>query len=442
MANPIKQAIKNTLKGLSITLSNGAQLLNRGYNGDFKTFFTENIYSDSDAGISVTKEKALNYTAFWSCVTLLAGTIASLPFHLKQNTGDRNTINAVNHPLYKLLHDEPNPEMDSFSYMETLMYHLGAANGNAYSFIDWDSDRTTIKALWPMDPDRVTKVRGGNNEIVYLYQSDGGQFLLPAYRVWHIPGFGYDGLIGYTPLTHARNLIGSALAAEKMGTKIFTNGLTFGGFLKSSKILTQDARDNLKKSIKEGHEGVEKAQRLYILEDGLSYEKNNISPEDAQMLDTEKHLYTRMAGFFHIPPHMIGDLERATFSNIEEQNIYFGVHSIRPWCVRIERSGNRQLLIDSEKDSYFMKLLIDGLLRGNTESRFRSYAIARNWGWMSANDVLELEDRNGIGEQGDIYMAPSNMVPADKFNQMMPAAAPSNQPANSKDELILPRPVF
>jgi HK97 family phage portal protein len=396
-------------------------------------FFSDNLGGvDSDAGITITNDRALNYTAYWSCVTLLAGTIASLPCHLKQQKGERNTINAREHSLYTKLHDAPNPEMDSFSYFETMMYHLCAANGNFYSFIDLDESRTEVEALWIMDPERTSKFRLDNGDIAFRYQSEkAGQIILPAYRVWHIPGFGYDGLHGYTPLTYARNLIGNALGTEKMGAALFRNGLTFGGFLEHPGQMSQPAQDRWEKRVKDKHEGVENAHRVLILEEGMKYNKNNITPQDAQMLDTQKHLYTRMAGFFHVPPHMIGDLEHATFSNIEEQNIYYGVHSIRPWCVRIERSGNRQLLLDTEKADYFIKFQMDALLRGNTESRYRSYAIGRNWGWMSANDVLELEDRNSIGPAGDVYMAPSNMMPADQFNDSLPKPAdtpPQPQP--------------
>jgi HK97 family phage portal protein len=168
---------------------------------------------------------------------------------------------------------------------------------------------------------------------------------------------------------------------------------------------------------------------VLILEEGMKYNKNNISPEDAEMLDTEKSLYTRMASFFHVPPHKIGDMEHATFSNIEEQNIEYAVDTLRPWCVRIERAGKRQLLNESEKPRFFIKFLLDGLLRGDFESRMRGYAIGRNWGWFSSNDVLELEDRNGIGPQGDVYMAPQNMMPADQFNNSIPKPTRENTPA-------------
>lgn len=419
-------------KGLTLSFTD-RQLSGHGYTGD-KSFFTELTYGDSDAGISVTNDKALNFTAYWACITLLAGTLASLPFFLYERTGPKGKKHATEHPLYRLLHDDPNPEMDSFSYIETLMYHLVASNGNCYSYIDWSPDRLSIEALWLMNPVRTEKARDEKTgDIVYKYQTEKqGPLIIPAYHVWHIPGFGYDGLRGYTPLTYARNQIGLGLASEKLGSKIFSNGLTIGGFLEHPGRMGKDAQETFKKTIEEKYQGVDKAHKLLILEEGMKYNKNAIPPNDAQWLETRKFQRGEMASFFHIPPHMIGDLDRATFSNIEEQSLEFVTYTLRPWLVRWERSANRQLLTEAEKAKYFVKFQVDGLLRGDIESRFRAYAVARNWGWMSANDVLELEDRNGIGAQGDIYLAPSNMLPADEFEATIPKPAKPKPAAPAK----------
>jgi HK97 family phage portal protein len=433
MVNPIKKIFLQARKSLAITMANGARLLSGGYRGDFKNFFTELSYGESDSGISITNEKALNYTAFWSCVTLLAGDVASLPLPLYRRKCKRGRERAIDHPLYFLLHDEPNPEMDSFSYIEKLMYNLVANNGNCYSYIDWSEDRTEIKALWPMNPDKVTKIRDEKTrEIQYLYQLDNGQVTLPAYHVWHIPGFGFDGLMGCTPLTYARNLIGLGLGAEKMGSKLFSNGLTFGGFLEHPNRMSEPARENWEKTIKEKHEGVEKAHRLFILEEGMHYNKNNISPEDAQMLETRKFERTEMASFFHIPPHKIGDLERATFSNIEEQNIEYVQHTLRRWLVRFERSAKRQLLLPHEKGDYYMEFLVDSLLRGNMESRYRAHAIGRNWGWLTPNRIAEMENMEPIPEEqgGDKFLQPANMMTAEDFDKTIPKPGGGNATVN------------
>lgn len=405
------------------------RLLSGTWRGGGNAFTSSLSSNSSDAGIPVNQETALNYTAFWACVRLLSETLASLPFKLYEQKEPRKKYPATNHPLYRLIHDEPNPEMDSFSFIETLMYHLIASNGNCYSYIDWDEDRTTIKALWIMNPDKVTKGRDGQKNIVYTYQFEDGARDIPAYRVWHIPGFGFDGLVGYTPLTYFRNQIGLGVAAERMGSKLFSNGLTFGGFLQHPKVMSKQAQDNFEKQVKADHEGVDKAHRLMILEEGMTYNKNSIPPNDAQWLETRKFQRGEMASCFHIPPHMIGDLDRATFSNIEEQSLEFVIYTMRPWLVRWERSANRQLLNPDEKGTFFTKFIIEGLLRGDILSRYQAYSVARNWGWMSANDVLDKEDENSIGDQGDIYMAPSNMLPADQF-QAQTIARATQQPAS------------
>ena len=437
MANPIAKAIGNFRKSVSIAFENGARLVGGSYRGDWKTFFTEMSYGDSDAGISVTSDKALNYTAFWACVTLLSGTLASLPALLFQRLEPRGRERAVKHNLYNILHDEPNPEMDSFSYFETLMYHLCANNGNAYSYKEFEKDRRgdedllNIKYLWPMNPDRMTKIRdSATGQIEFVYQSErGGPITLPAYRVWHIPGFGFDGMIGYTPLTHARNLIGTALGAEKMGATIFKNGLTFGGFLSHPGILKGDALKHWEDQLKVKHEGVKKAHQIMILEEGMKYEKNNISPEDAQMLDTMKFYRGQMASFFHVQPHKIGDLDRATFSNIEEQNLEFATDTMRPWCVRIERSANRQLLLPHEKPNFFIEFLMDAILRGNSEARANFYKELYYLGALSPNDIRDKENMNPIPDKaGDEYFTQQNMIALSRLASLGPLDKPADKP--------------
>ncbi|MDD5356519.1 MAG: phage portal protein, partial [Candidatus Omnitrophica bacterium] len=378
--------INSLRKALSIAFYGGPTLEGRGYQGSGNSFFSDLSYGSSDAGIAVNNDVALNYTAYWSCVRLLSETLASLPCVLYEKLDTKGKNKATEHSLFRLLHDEPNPEMDSFSYFETLMYHLVSANGNCYSYIDWNND-LTIKYLWIMNPDRTQKARDDNGEIVFKYQTEkAGQIILPAYRVWHIPGFGYDGLKGYTPLTYMRNQIGLGVAAEKMGSKLFSNGLTIGGVLEHPGKMSIEAQNKFKASIEKGYQGVEKAHRLLVLEEGMKYNKTNIQPDDAQWLETRKFQRNEIASFFRVPPHMIGDLERATFSNIEHQGIEFAMYTMRPWLVRWERAANRQLLLPTEKDNYFIKFTIDALLRGDTLTRYQAYSSAINWGWMNRNE--------------------------------------------------------
>lgn len=385
----------------------------------------EILSQNSFTGIHISEETALTYTAYWACVRLLAGTLASLPL-ITYKRLSQGKERATDHPNYFLLHDEPNPEMDSFTFLETYMSHL-VTTGNAYSLIDWE-DNVRIKALWIMRPDRISVTRDENKNIVYKYSIDGqGQITLPSYRVWHTPGLGYDGLVGYSPIAMVRQAVGLGLATEKMGAELFGNGLTVGGTLEHPGKMSDEAQKRFLATIKARHQGIDKAHELLILEEGMKFNKNNIPPEDAQFLDTRKYQKREMATFFLIQPHKIGDMEQATFGNIEEQNIEFVVDTMRPWAVRIEKSAKRKLFLPNEKADYFSEFLMDGLLRGNVESRYRAYSIGRNWGWLSANDVLEMENKNPI-PNGDVYMSPSNMVSAEQFNNQTPKAPASIPP--------------
>lgn len=391
--------------------------------GQEHELYSQNSYT----GVHVSEETALTYTAYWACVRLLSGTIASIPFITYQRL-PRGKERATGHPLYHLLHDEPNPEMDSFTFFETYMSHL-VTTGNAYALIDWE-DQVRIKSLWIMRPDRVSVTRDPQTkQINYTYMIESqGPVTIPSYRVWHTPGLGYDGLVGYSPISMVRQSVGLGLATERMGAELFGNGLTVGGTLEHPGKMSDEAQKRFLSTIKARHQGIEKAHELLILEEGMKFNKNNIPPEDAQFLDTRKYQKREVATFFLIQPHKIGDMEQATFGNIEEQNIEFVVDTIRPWAVRIERSAKRQLYLPHEKSDYFSEFLMDGLLRGNIESRYRAYSIGRNWGWLSANDVLEMENRNPI-ENGDVYMAPSNMMSAEQFeNQKPKPAAPAALP--------------
>jgi len=364
---------------------------------------------ESFTGINVTAETALTYTAYWACMRLLTGTIASLPLITYRRLA-RGKERATDHPLYALLHDEPNPEMDSFTFFETYAHHL-IGSGNGYALIDWDDTRTVIQAIWIMRPDRVDVSRDSTTkEVVYRYMDDNrGWVVLPSYRVWHTPGLGFDGLIGYNPIRYSMQQIGLGLATEKFGSKLFGNGTAFGGFLKHPKTLSEPAFQRLKKQIDEDHGGLDKALKLKILEEGMEYIKNTINPEEAQFLETRKFQKREVASLFLVQPHKIGDMEQATFGNIEEQNIEFVVNTMRYWLVKIERSAKRKLVLPNEKANYFSEFLVDALLRGDFESRTRGYWTQIQSGILSPNEAREIENRNPR-EGGDQYLQPVNMV--------------------------------
>jgi HK97 family phage portal protein len=375
----------------------------------------------SRAGVSINERNALTTVTVYACVRILSETMASLPLMLYRRLG-RGKGRASDHEIYRILHDQPNPEMTSFIFRETLMGHL-ATWGNAYAQIEWE-DRTRIKALWPLYPDRMQVVRDlETKQIVYKYYpssaeraGSSGMVTLPAYRILHIPGLGFDGMVGYSPISLAREAIGLAKATEEFGSTFFKNGAHASGVLEHPSKLGDVAFQNLKKSFTEQSTGLGNAHKPLILEEGMKWHELSIPPEDAQFLATREFQRDEIASFFHIPPHMIGDLSHATFSNIEEQALEFVVYTMRPWLVRWEQTMNMKLLTPEEQQTYFTEFLVDGLLRGNIAARYNAYATGRQWGWLSANDIRELENMNPLpGEQGDTYLTPLNMSPADQL---------------------------
>lgn len=377
----------------------------------------------SDSGVKVTEKTALNSTAVFACVRILSETIASLPLPVYERIDPRGKERAVNHPLYKVLHDAPNPYMTSFTFRETLQGHLGTW-GNAYADIVWGGNGQ-VKELWPLRPDKVKelKIIGGRLKYIYLLP-DGTETVLDYSRVLHVPGLGFDGYIGYSPIAKTREAVGLALATEKYGGAFFKNGARPGGVLRHPNKLRPDAKDGLEKSWAKMHQGLDNAHRVAVLEEGMDYTQIGLPPEDAQFIEARKFQLQEIARIYRIPPHMLADLERATFSNIEHQSIDFVVHTIRPWLVRWEQSMKQRLFNTNDRENYFAEFLVDGLLRGDSESRNKSYAVGRQWGWLSANDILEMENKNPIGDQGDIYLIPMNMVTADKTEELQPKSTP------------------
>lgn len=382
-------------------------------NGSGYRFFLGN----STAGKAVTERSAMQMTAVYSCVRILAEAIAGLPLHLYCYKEDGGKEKALGHPLYLLLHDEPNPEMSSFVFRETLMTHL-LLWGNAYAQIIRNG-KGEVVALYPLMPNRMTVDRDSSGQLFYSYQmsnSDaptmpGGTVILKPSDVLHVPGLGFDGLVGYSPIAMAKNAIGLAIATEEYGAKFFANGATPGGLLECPGTVKDP--DRVRESWNKGFSGSQNAGKVAILEEGMKYTPISIAPEQAQFLETRKFQINEIARIFRIPPHMIGDLEKSSFSNIEQQSLEFVKYTLDPWVVRWEQSLSRALFTPEEKSRYFFKFNVEGLLRGDYQSRMNGYATARQNGWMSANDIRELEnlDRIPAEEGGDLYLINGNMLP-------------------------------
>ncbi len=374
------------------------------------------------SGKYVTERSAMQMTAVYCCVRILSEAVASLPLQFYRYTDDGGKEKAVDHPLYFLLHDEPNPEMTSFIFRETLMTHL-LLWGNAYSQIIRNG-KGEVVALYPLMPDRMKVDRDEHGRLYYeytVYDSDdvdgrngtnkvGRTVRLQPHDVLHIPGLGFDGLVGYSPIAMAKNAIGLAIATEEYGSKFFANGAAPSGVLEHPGTIKDPSK--VRESWQATFGGSGNSNKIAVLEEGMKYTPISISPEQAQFLETRKFQIDEIARIFRVPPHMIGDLEKSSFNNIEQQSLEFVKYTLDPWVSRWEQAMVRALLTPDEKKKYFFKFNVDGLLRGDYQSRMNGYATARQNGWMSANDIRELEnlDRIPAEQGGDLYLINGNMT--------------------------------
>lgn len=382
------------------------------YGGSAYSFF----FGRSTSGKAVNERTAMQTTAVYSCVRILAETVASLPVHLYRYTATGKE-RVYDHPLYRLLHDEPNSEMTSFVFRETLMSHL-LIWGNAYAQIIRDGNGRVL-SLYPLLPDKMEVDRDENGQLYYIYTRNSdenpnfeeyGRVYLRKEDMLHIPGLGFDGLVGYSPIAMAKNAVGMTLACEEYGASFFENGANPGGVLEHPGVLKDPAK--VRESWHSVYGGSRNAGKVAVLEEGMKYQQIGIPPEEAQFLETRKFQINEIARLYRIPPHMVGDLEKSSFSNIEQQSLEFVKYTLDPWVIRWEQSLQRALFLPQEKDEYFIKLNVDGLLRGDYQSRMTGYSIGRQNGWLSTNDIREMEDMNLIPaeEGGDLYLINGNMT--------------------------------
>ena len=380
--------------------------------GSSYTFFM----GGTTAGKVVTERSAMQMTAVYSCVRILAEAIAGLPLHLYRHTDEGSKEKALDHPLYLLLHDEPNPEMSSFVFRETLMTHL-LLWGNAYAQIIRNG-KGEVVALYPLMPNKMTVDRDSEGHLYYQYNRSSDEAIKPSQTVilqprdvLHIPGLGFDGLVGYSPIAMAKNAIGLAIATEEYGAKFFANGAAPSGVLEHPGTIKDPQR--VREAWQSQFGGSSNSGKVAVLEEGMKYTPISIAPEQAQFLETRKFQINEIARIFRVPPHMVGDLEKSSFSNIEQQSLEFVKYTLDPWVIRWEQSLQRALIRQDEKAKYFVKFNLEGLLRGDYQSRMTGYATARQNGWMSANDIRELEnlDRIPAEDGGDLYLINGNMLP-------------------------------
>lgn len=371
------------------------------------------------SGITVTEEAALTFSAVFGAVKILAESVASLPLQTHRRLAAGKEL-ARDHPLFSLLHDLPNPELTSVEFREIQMAAL-VLWGNAYAEIQRNTIGDVL-ALWPIHPSRV-QIRRPKVDATLEYHVTlplgAGRVVLPKSQMFHVRALALDGVQGMSPIRLHRETVAMGLAAAEFGARFFGQGMMAGGVAEHPGALSEQAYGRLEKSFAEKRSGLAQSHRILILEEGMKYNKLTIPPDDAQWLETRKFQVNEIARIYRIPPHKLGDLEKATFSNIEEQSIEFVTDTLTPWLVRWEQAIARDLLDPDERREIFARFKLEGLLRGKTLERYEAYAIGRQWGWESVNSILDLEDRNPIGPEGDIYLSPMNMVSAEQALRMV-----------------------
>jgi HK97 family phage portal protein len=397
---------------------------------------------ETDAGVGVTERTSLRNSVVLACVRVIGETLGTLPLNVFQRL-ERGKRKATEHRLYSLLHDAPNPQMSSVTFREAVTAQV-LLWGNGYAELQKDKAGRII-AIWPLPSDRTRPVRV-NNDLVYettvrgplddyIFQitnepvASGQLRQIRPENVLHVPGLSFNGLVGLSPIQLAKQTLGVSIAAEKFGAKFFANGSRPSGIITHKNVLKPEARENIRKSFQDATTG-DNARAAIVLEEGMQWTALTIPPDEAQFIETRKFQISEIARIFRVPLHLVQDLERSTNNNIEQQAIEFVMHTIRPWAVRWEQELNRKLFFGTQ---FFAEHGLEGLLRGDFKSRMEGYAVMRNIGMASVNDLRELESWNPIAEEdgGDVYLAPLNMVPLSVLAQQEELAEGPQDPDES-----------
>ena len=372
------------------------------------------VFGQSTSGERVDEKSAMQIATVYACVRLLAESVASLPLHLYRVTNDEGgKEKARDHPLYKILYRQANPEMTSFSFREVMMTHL-LLWGNAYAQIVRDG-KNGVLGLYPLLPENVEIDRDDSGNLYYIYHAytdevpgeNNKDIVFKREEILHIPGLGFNGLVGFSPIAMMKNALGTTLAVERYGSSFFRNGAQPSGVLEHPGVLKNP--DRIRQNWSDVYGGANNAHKVAVLEEGMSYKPISLPPEDSQFLSTREFDVEEICRIFRVPPHLVQDLKRSTFNNIEHQGISFVQYTLMPWLERFEQAIIKDVLVDTEQDEYFPKFNVDGLLRGDYKSRMEGYAVGFSNGFLSPNDIRKLENMDPI-PNGDVYVANGSYV--------------------------------
>lgn len=365
--------------------------------------------STSAAGVNVSPSSAMKYTPFWAGVRVIAGTLASLPMQVYKRLPDGGKSRVAGHKVYELLHVRPNEYMDAVTFIETRQAHV-LTYGNGYAEIQRDGAGRPV-ALWPLLPDRTERKLTDDGVPYYEVTMEGGEKIpLSDYNVLHVKGLGFDGYTGYNVVQYHRDAIGYGVAVKEYGARFFSQDASPGGVLEHPSTLSDEAKKHLKES---WGSGLTRSHRMQVLEEGLKWNQMGVEPSKAQALEVQKYTVDDCSRIFNVPPHKLGSMDRATFSNIEEQNIDFHTGTMLYWYRKWESECNYKLFTPAERKELFCEVLIEGMLRGNIKSRYEAYHIGRQAGFLCVDDIRGKENMNPLPDgKGQIFLEPLNMTPA------------------------------
>lgn len=398
----------------------------------------------SSAGVQITESNAMTVADVYKCVTVIRETVAMLPWKMYKRVDPRGKEEATNHPLYRILHDEPNDMMTSFTYKEAMLSHI-LLWGRHVSYIERNATTGRIVALWPLRPDRVRYQIKDGQRWWYVVSDLGQESQFWDDEILYIPAFTTDGYNSVSPIRLHCEALGLAKATEIYGAKLFGNGSTPPGYLSHPQTLKKETAARLKEQWESLHRGLDNAHRIAVFEEGVKFETLSMPNDEAQFLETRNFQRTEINGIYRVPPHKTGDLRFATFSNIENQDLQFYNDAVTPRLVQIEQCCNRCLLLESEKKRFFNAFVMKGALRGDTAARTQHYKDMFDRGVYSENDILEMEDEPLIqDESGNRRYVPMNMVPTDLVDQILtpaPAPAPGADPGAAPAQASKPDPM-
>lgn len=366
--------------------------------------------SSTTSGIRINNNNALQIAAVFACIDCISADVAKLPLHIYKRDG-KYRRKKYEHRLHNLLSYQPNPEMTAIDFRQALTAHV-LGWGNAYAEKQFDS-RGNIIALWPLRPDRIKPFRDDNKKLWYEATTDtGNRVYFPSHEILHIHGLSFDGIVGYNVVHQARESIGFAKATEKFGATWFGNGAHPSGTLEHPQVMSEKAQNRFQKGL-ERYKG-DKANKLLVLEEGMKFKAITIAPEESQFLETRKFTIPEICRWFRMKPHKIADLERATFTNIEHQNLEYVMDTLSTWFVRWEQAVWSKLFTQAEQQAgFYVKHNANAIIRGDIKTRYEAFHLAINDGWLSRNEARELEDMNPVNGLDD-FLLPLNMETLDR----------------------------